>query len=214
MKTLIFANGDPPSPRMAQFLASLHEEIIATDGAADRLIPLEILPHVVCGDFDSVSETARVLLPNTLFLPTPDQDHADLEKAIGLARKRGAAQITLTGTGGGRLDHLLSSYALLLRYHREIPIQIVEDCGRVFALSGETTFPAFPGDTLSLISFDGTAEVTLHGVEWELTDHRLDIGTHGVSNQVTGVEVFLSVSGGAVFVCHLPRNSFSPLPFG
>lgn len=214
MKTLILANGDPPSSALARSLTALHDFVIATDGAAHKAALLGIEPNLICGDFDSVhEEKARTEFPETEFLATPDQERSDLEKAILVSRERGATAITLTGTGGGRSDHLLAAYALLLRYHRQFPLQIVEDGGRVFALSGGFELMASPGDTLSLLTFDENTKVTLAGVKWELNSHPLQIGTHGVSNVVTSPLVRLSSTGGALLVCHLPLNSDCLLPF-
>lgn len=214
MKTLILANGDAPSSTLAHSLIALHDFVIATDGAAHKASFLGIKPDLICGDFDSVhEEKARTQFPETEFLATPDQERSDLEKAILVSRERGATTITLTGTGGGRPDHLLAGYALLLRYHRQFPLQIVEDGGRVFALSGDCELVATPGDTLSVLTFDENTQVTLAGVKWELNSHPLQVGTHGVSNVVTSPLVRLLSTGGTLLVCHLPLNPDCPLPF-
>ncbi len=146
---------------------------------------------------------AKRELPAAEWIATPDQNRADLEKAILLARSRGATEITILGANGGRMDHTLANFALLLRYHREIPLQIVGDGAAARAVSGAFTFAANTGDTVSLISMDGAALVSVSGVRWPLEDFPLPVGTLGVSNEATGGEIFLNVKNGAILVCHL-----------
>ena len=182
--------------------------MLATDGAARTAKERGVAPDIISGDFDSISqEGAQLLFPDAECIRTQDQNFADLEKAILLCRARGAESIQMTGTGGGRPDHSLTAFALLLRYHREIPISIVEEAGMTIAVTGECKLAAAPGDTLSVISFDGLSKVTLRGVAWELTDHSLQIGTHGVSNVASEAEVFVKIEGGAALVCHLKKFS-------
>ncbi len=213
MRVLILAHGEPPLPALAQRLALQHDLLLAADGAAHTAARLGLMPDVICGDFDSVRlEQARAEFPRAEFVATPDQDRADLEKAIVLACERGATAITLLGASGGRTDHALANYALLLRYHTELEIILVDAYGVTRAVSGTDAaqgtveFEAMPGDTISLISFDGRARVGISGVVWELNDYLLPIGTHGVSNVARSEIVQVRVRGGAVMVCHLPLH--------
>jgi thiamine pyrophosphokinase len=213
MRVLILVNGDAPSEALAQRLAAEHDRLFATDGAAHRAVGLGLTPDVICGDFDSVIlDVARAEFARAEFLPMPDQAFADLEKAIHLALERGASSITIIGAAGGRIDHTLGNFALLLRYHADVPLRIVDDVSEVWAVSGtedapgETTFAAQPGDLISLLSLDGAARVRISGVKWPLHDAALPIGTHGISNAAESEQIYLSVRGGAILVCHLHKG--------
>jgi thiamine pyrophosphokinase len=213
MRALILANGDSPSEALLRRLAAEHDLLLATDGAAHRAAGMGLALDIVCGDFDSVRlEIARVEFPQAAFIATPDQDQADLEKALYVARERGATAITITGAAGGRIDHTLGNFSLLLRYHTEIPLAIVDDLSEVRALSGtqeqpgEWVLAAVPGDTVSLLSLDGQAHATIRGVQWPLQDFPLPIGTHGLSNRATSECVVVQAWGGALLACHLPQN--------
>ena len=210
MRVLILANGEPPSAGLARTTVGQHDLLIATDGAAHSATVLGLTPDIICGDFDSADlEAVRRTYPTAEFVETPDQNRADLEKALLLARQRGATEVTLLGAGGGRVDHTLTTFALLLRYHRKVNLVLRHDGSAVRALSGSADAPASlrlatqPGDTVSLIAFSPANRVTLSGVAWPLKDARLPVGTHGVSNVAQNDSVDMEVSKGALLVCHL-----------
>ncbi len=206
-RVLILANGDSPSASLLARLSATHDLILATDGAAHYALEHGIEPHIVCGDFDSVHlERVQSVLPHTEFVTTPNQDRADLEKALHLARERGAESVTITGAAGGRVDHLLANFILLLQYHTEFSLRIVDDASEVRAISegAETLLNTTPGDTISLISPSGNARVSLTGVQWVLEDYLLPTGTMGVSNVAISEQVAVKVQGGTLFLCHLP----------
>lgn len=213
MRVLILANGEPPDREWAQRIAAEHDLILATDGAAHRAVRLGLTPDIVCGDFDSIRmEVAREECPNARFVPTLDQEQADLEKALMVAQDQGATAVTVIGATGNRLDHTLAAFAILLRHHRELPIALLTPDTSVIALSGTTDAPGAttlttePDDTISLLSFDGKASITLTGVRWPLFDETLEFATRGVSNRAVADRVHVRVSGGAILVCRLKHH--------
>jgi thiamine pyrophosphokinase len=218
MKVLILANGAPPSQALLHRLAAAHDLFIATDGAIHQAALLGVTPDIVSGDFDSVRlDEARAAFPQAQFIATPDQDQADLEKALGVARQHGANRVTIVGAAGGRIDHLLGNFSLLLRYHTQWNLSIMDDGSEVRALSGtdetpgEWKIPTQPNDLISLISLDGLAHVTVAEVRWPLADFPLPVGTLGISNRAAGEAVTVQVRGGVVFICHLfPDRSPAP----
>jgi thiamine pyrophosphokinase len=208
-RVLILANGDPPSAARLASLVAEHDLLLTTDGAARKAQALGQRPDIISGDFDSLSlQKAQSEFPLSEIIPTPDQNYGDLEKAIGIARERGATAITMTGATGGRLDHTLGAVALLLSAHPALTLSLVDDISETRAVSSrdnslaEWAFPATPGDIVSIVSFDGRARATLEGVQWPLRDHLVPIGTLGISNRAIAERVVIQVHGGAVIVCH------------
>ena len=232
MRVLILADGDPPSPALAQRLARDADLRIATDGAANKAVSLGITPDILCGDFDSVDLKAACLaFPMAEVVPTPDQACADLEKAFLLANARGASAIAIIGATGGRMDHTLSSFALVGRYEIYMPICIVadrptaslsvqqeeqtepKDCAAVtWAVTARRrcVFATTLGETVSLVAF-ANAAVSIEGVRWPLSAYDLTPGTRGVSNVATARQVVVEVHSGSVFITH---SSPQPAGFG
>ena len=213
MRVLILANGEMPPAEWAQRIAAEHDLVLATDGAAHKAVELGLTPNIVCGDFDSIRlETAQADFPQAYFLATPDQEQADLEKALAVAKEQGATAVTLVGATGNRLDHTLAAFAILLRHHQELSIVLRTPDTTVLALSGtadtpgECTLTTVPDDTISLLSFDGQACITLTGVRWPLFEESLQFATRGVSNRAVADRVQVRVHGGAILVCRLSRH--------
>ncbi len=212
MHALILANGAAPEAVHAARAALRADLIIATDGAANTAISLGITPHIVCGDFDSLNvEETQKRLPITEFLSTPDQNYGDMEKALEIAEKLGVKSVTILGAAGGRIDHTLANFALLLSWHKRLDITIEEGAGQVRALSGKLDepfiyrFAAHPGDTLSLIAASPST-VSISGVRWPLEQFHLLPGTRAVSNEVTSEEVQATVLDGELFLCMLNKE--------
>ena len=207
MRVLILANGEPPSQKLLAWLAADHDLFLATDGAALTASRLGVCPDIVSGDFDSLDlDAARALLPRAEFVPTPDQNRTDLEKAFGIALTRGADFVTVAGAAGRRLDHTLGNVSLLLRWREDyptLPVVFAADGSETRAVDGGIVLNTEPGDAVSLLSFDGRARVSVSGVRWPLEDRPLGVGVGGLLNEATGPRVSLEAEGGTILVCHL-----------
>ncbi|HXG24519.1 MAG TPA: thiamine diphosphokinase [Chthonomonadales bacterium] len=204
MHALILANGEAP-PR--EFLAELRRNadlFIAADGAANCLPGMGLAPDVVLGDFDSLTPAVRECLPEAVFLPMQDQESSDLDKAIAYAAEQGAKRITLTGATGGRLDHALTHISLLLKYHPELDVRLLDEQMEVRVVGAQPVeFRGKRGDKLSLIVFAPAEGVVAEGVLYPLRHETLFPGSRGVSNMLVGDTARVSVRSGAVIACHL-----------
>jgi thiamine pyrophosphokinase len=204
MRTLIIAHGDPPSKHLLESLMADSDLVIATDGAANGMIPSGIRPHVVFGDFDSLDPGLRTIHPEIQFIAAPSQEASDLDKAVAHSLERGADSVVITGAGGGRIDHTLANVSLLLKY-RGIDIAIIDDRGVTRAIETGAEFVGQVGDTLSLIPFEPVSVAWTRGLKWPLRDEELRPGTRGVSNVFTESTAVVSVESGILIACHL-RN--------
>ena len=199
--TLLVANGVLPKAEFVQEIAHQHDFIIAIDGATQKLLNYGILPDLITGDFDSIDENfVHAIAPNLNRISTPDQNFADIEKAIRLIIEFGGKKITVIGILGGRPDFTIAHIAVLLRYHKEIDCIFADETSDIRAVSTEITLDTNLGDTISLVTFQEDVRVTLRGTEWELEDAILPIGTHGVSNIACENSIHLQVQNGVVLL--------------
>ncbi|MEZ7813728.1 MAG: thiamine diphosphokinase [Paracoccaceae bacterium] len=164
-------------------------EFAAADGGANFLLREGLMPVAVYGDMDSLSLNARSsIAPDRLHLRS-EQVTTDFDKAL---RSISAPLILALGTLGGRVDHELAVFNVLLR-------QITQPC--VLVGPSDVIFAAPPccdidldmhlNDRVSLFPMAQVAGVS-QGLEWPVDGLKLDpMGLVGTSNRVTARHVRL-----------------------
>jgi thiamine pyrophosphokinase len=173
---------------------SLAPTLVAVDGGANALVGGPLRPQAVIGDFDSLSDAARLEFADILH-EVSEQETTDFDKAL---RNVEAPLVIALGVSGGRLDHELAGLNVLVRnFHR-----------RCIALGGETlTFLCPPSIVLdvqpgALVSLFPMRELTVGsaGLEWPTKGLCLSPTDRvGTSNRSTG-RVTLSPDGPGLLV--------------
>ncbi len=167
------------------FVPGQEDLVIAADGGYQYLQQAGIVPHLLIGDFDSMSR------PNvsceTIVLPV-EKDDTDVGYAIKEGFARGYTQFVIYGgLGGDRLSHTFANLQLLQYIHtRGGSGQLVGGGTRMFVLEHETHRFA-PEETghCSVFALTPQATVTLEGMQYPL--NRQTITSHfplGVSNRL------------------------------
>jgi thiamine pyrophosphokinase len=201
--------------------ASANKTIVALDGAITRLRAMEIKPDIIVGDFDSLSpddaeywgigETFQQLDDNaiayhghhgTLIVPTKDQNHTDLVKAIRYCDSQQAASITLICALGGRVDHHENAMRVLRSEHKkERPLLIhTEQHTLRYAKDEKITVEGRVGDTCGIMAFP-KGKFTSHGLEYDVKDFELEFGfSESISNALRTSPATLEISGEALIM--------------
>lgn len=180
--------------------------LVGVDGGARTLLRHGLIPHIVTGDGDSLSEQEReaLLAAGAQLVPTPDQDYTDLDKALTyVIEAHGATQLTVFGATGGRLDHSYSVFSALLKHGRRVRVQLVDETARYEAVQGHwhCAEPELVGRTLSLLAFGRVEGVTTTGLRWPLTDDWLAPGHRdGTLNEVTEAQITVQVGSGELII--------------
>ncbi|MFN8421582.1 MAG: thiamine diphosphokinase [Anaerolineae bacterium] len=214
---LIFANGDlipGKQVRSALQVASQSPDtlIIAADGGLRHLRQLELKPHLVIGDMDSLTESDLQAAERDgaaiRRFPT-HKDETDLELALIAAADRGCDSIIVIGGLGDRFDHSISNvYLLALPQLRGLESQLVSgDQSLRLIFPGEHQFSGHPGDTLSLIPVAGTAAGIVTGdLEYPLRHEALHFGpARGVSNVFLKDSATVKFDSGVLLVVHIMK---------
>jgi thiamine pyrophosphokinase len=185
--------------------------VIAADGGADWALAMGLVPAIVIGDMDSISEEAMLRLRKTgaeFHAHSRDKDQTDLELAMDMALRRDPEDILIVNAMGGRWDMTLANVLLLSaeRFH-SAGIRIVDgsQCIRIIGSNQQVVIAGRIGDTLSLIPLDRRVRgVRVTGAAWPLDGEALDRGsTRGVSNRFTSTEVAVSVKSGLLACVHI-----------
>ena len=204
MKVAILANGEMKYPAQVRALASQADLLLAADGGALHALALELWPHLVVGDLDSLSVSQRetLTLHGVRCIQHPAQkDETDLELALLQAVVQGATQIVVLTALGGRTDQFLANLLLLtLPALRGVRCWIVDGVEQVFLVRGRAEISGQAGDVLSLLPLGGDCEgVWTEGLAYPLRGEGLRFGpARGVSNVLLAPRATVTVERGTL----------------
>lgn len=156
--------------------------LIAADGGLNYCNQMGIIPDLIIGDMDSVSEELISKYPEVLKKIYPkDKDKTDVEIAILAAIDLGALKVVLFGALEKRIDHSLYNLHLLARNPSLISIE--SEYETAFVIRQSQDISSFNGQTISLIPIGKPVlGVTTKGLKWELQDANLDTSFMSLSN--------------------------------
>ena len=136
-KVIIVSGGRKPSRSLYQSLYDSDCRIIAVDSGAEFFRENGILPHILLGDFDSITEeTLHYFEEKTeLIRYEQEKDFTDTEAALEEALKENPDEIFLLGCTGNRLDHFIGNLSLLEKaLHRGVRAFIMDDHNKIFMM--------------------------------------------------------------------------------
>ncbi len=177
--------------------------IIAIDGAANQLMAMNIKPHLVIGDLDSVRKS---ILTNCEIIETPDQNFSDFEKASVELTKKNLLPAIILGIEGGRLDHSLINVCILST-HFSTSVAIGDNFSMRILKEGESFFSHPIGTTLSIIPMP-TVQLRTDGLVWDICDQLLTFPDQlSLSNMTKNKDWSIHVAFGCAAL--IVQSSFS-----
>ena len=158
---------------------------------------------ILLGDFDSIGDVPRDEGMEIQQVPA-EKDYTDTQLAVEIAVERGAEDIVIIGGLSGRLDHTLSTLAILEDLHgRGVYGTVTDGQSRARYLKSSSTLVArSPYKYLSLIAADEIVKgVDVEGCKYPLKRATLRRRNQfAVSNEITGNVAFISVKKGGVYI--------------
>jgi thiamine pyrophosphokinase len=206
VRIIIVANAPVNADTRLSQIAASADYIIAADGGAQPLAAAGIVPHLLIGDLDSLSDQHVAWLVSQgveVQRYAREKDETDLELALLAAVARNASHIDLFCVLGGRWDHTVATIAML-----SLPMLIGRTV-RIFA-DGQTL--AIVRDhiildgpitrTVSLLPLTPTVDgITTTGLAYPLDHATLYFErSRGVSNVVTRMPATVQVQSGILLV--------------
>ncbi|TCP62902.1 thiamine pyrophosphokinase [Rhodovulum bhavnagarense] len=194
----IIGGGTVSAPLLSEALR-FAPMLVAADGGADTILAHGHMPRAVVGDFDSISDRARVAIPADRQHRVAEQESTDFEKTL---RAISAPLILGLGFLGPRIDHQLAALNTLVRYPQKRCILLGPD-DLCFACPADLRLDLPIGTRLSLFPMTETTGVSA-GLRWPIEgltfapDRRV-----GTSNRVTGpVRLCMDGPGMVVILPH------------
>ncbi|HGY11080.1 MAG TPA: thiamine diphosphokinase [Desulfobacterales bacterium] len=206
MKCVIIANGDVEYTNDIISIIRDAQLIISADGGARHLRALNILPHVMIGDFDSILPADKLFFKKKkveMLTFSSKKDHTDSEICVSWAIDNKATDITLLGVTGTRLDHTLANIFLLKELAREnIPARIINKNNEIHIITDHIELNGQPKDLLSIIPVtQKVTGITLKGLEYPLVNADIKMGSSiGISNTFKGTLATISIKKGILIV--------------
>jgi thiamine pyrophosphokinase len=194
----VLAGTDMPLDQLAAICKEF-DFIIAADGAANRLLEIDVHSNVVVGDMDSATPAALDFAKSVESVP--DQDRSDCDKLLAYAAACDFGQITLTNVEGDRPDHFLSTLASCAR--SVVETRLIFRRGRGVVLRGPIahSIEVQVGWRVSLLPLTECVGVKLDGVFWPLDQDSLSAhGLVSLSNVATHSVVHVDIAGGSALL--------------
>lgn len=169
--------------------------IVAVDAGLEMLQKLQLTPHEIVGDLDTVKPS--VLLeykdnPNIhMEIHKPEKDETDTELALITAEGHGCDSVDMLGALGGRMDHAISNLHLTYQfYKRGMNVCIYDEKNKIYLLGGAKTFhkDALYGKYISFLPMTEVSEgLSLKGFKFPLNKKTVYLGTSlCISNELCG----------------------------
>ncbi len=218
MKAIIVGNGSVlPDKKWIEFIKRFNL-IIAADGGANFLQALEILPHVLIGDLDSIDEKIKKIYQKNqveMKLFPKDKDYTDTWLSIDYALEKDPEELALFNVTGTRLDHTLGSLSLLNKLLEKNTFgYIIDDTNQIFLIKDRFQIKNRVGETVSLLPFTDEVILSAKGFKWEISDALIKkTEPIGVSNVIEKEEAEILVKKGQLFVLFSSDTHHTFLPF-
>ena len=216
MRYIIVTGGPLPdeSAKLIKELSASDEDtvLIACDGGCDILARHNIVPDLVVGDMDSISEEGLEFINrhNVFIERYPvEKDWTDSEIALG---KTEDEEVIFVTPDSGRLDHVIANLQLALKFKSEgKKITITDGITYCYPLSGEDSVEIDVSKmqnplSVSLVPWDFTRPVTgvtTKGLYYPLVNAELNAGsTFSFSNHPTDYNgrIAVEIKGGLLLV--------------
>lgn len=196
----VLAGRDMPLGLLARW-ASSADLLVAADSGGDTLLEAGYRPHVLLGDLDSASETARDAAH--ALLERPDQSSTDCDKLLHHLHEIGVGAVTLAAVEGDLPDHVLGTVHSAAKGAStfDMRVRLAFRRGIGFIVARHAVVSTVPGRRISVLPVTECLGVRLEGVRWPLEGAELHpMGLTSLSNQAAASQVKLEIGQGVALL--------------
>lgn len=181
--------------------------IIAADGGANFLLKHNIVPDVLIGDFDSISESSlRELRTRSEVVQFPkEKDETDSELSLDYCADEHYDFVTMVNAVNGRLEHSLANIFLIENFvQKGLSIYCINKENEIFVLHGpdELELSSKKGAEISLIPLTEQVKMEfIKGFKYSLQKEILHRNhTRGISNVAENEKLSVKISSGILLI--------------
>lgn len=190
MKALIVLNGKILDLNRLRVVGKEVDFILSADGGTNHCLEASLIPDLVVGDLDSISEESiQIIKKNGIPIEKfpVKKDKTDSELASDYVIDKGFKDITIMGAIGNRMDHTLANILLLTKLtEKGIKGRIIDGNNTIYLVEDELTLENQVGFYVSVIPITNSGIlISLKGFEYELENTEIKFGsTLGISNRI------------------------------
>lgn len=212
MNAIIVTGGDIDLSLLENYIAENKEDvIISVDAAITKLEKINVIPHIMVGDFDTLSDEERLKKYENLNVEIvkhdPIKDFSDSELAVDRAVKDGIKNIAVFGALGKRFDHAFANILILQKYKKlGADITIYDRYNKIYVKSNHFTLEREKlwGKYISFFLLEGKNFMEkLEGVKYPIENKIIDnIATPSlyISNEIKDDKLEAAFSGDLLVV--------------
>ena len=201
MRAFVFGGGEI-FPEYIEERPEGDDIVVCADSGYKNACAMGVKIDVLVGDFDSLGE-----VPDgdfELVRVPAEKDSTDTQLAVDVAIERGAKEIIIVGSTTGRVDHALSTLAILeFLFERKIGAYIVNGQNRIrFVRDSGTIILRSAYKYFSVVTLDKVAKkVSIEGGKYPLVKKDIERGFQfAVSNEIVKNAALITVKKGSVYV--------------
>ncbi|MBQ9760764.1 MAG: thiamine diphosphokinase [Clostridia bacterium] len=202
MRAFIYTGGTVYTEHVEERPTS-EDLVIAADSGYRTVQKMGITPQILVGDFDSLGEPQAPKECEILRVPA-EKNSTDTHLAVDIAIERGAREIVIVGGLEGRLDHTLSTVAILEQLNeRRVHAVVTNGKSRVrFLRNNGTILGRGAYRYFSIVAADPVVRgVTVEGGKYPLKNAKLKrTFQYAVSNESVGNCALIEIRRGGVWV--------------
>lgn len=188
-KTIIICNGDFSKNSISKALIKNADRIICCDGAADTAIENNIIPNIIIGDGDSISDSIKKEYSDR-FIQIKDQENNDLSKAVNYCQEQNIQNIAILGLTGKRDDHTIANISLLSTYNQNIIA--ITNYGMFVTCNDNSKLKTYKGQQISIINYNAKG---LDSKDFKYPIYDFQETWQGTLNESLGSQIEIQAKG-------------------
>ena len=179
---VLIANGEISETQYVKSIIDSNNFYISIDSKPENLNKLGIKPNLILGDLDTAS--IHNSDSNTKVIKLYDQSKSDFEKSLDYCISENIRNLYILGATGERDDHNLANIMIAQQYSDVLHIELITNFFQIFFVNGSKEILEKKDRNLSMISLLDDNKITTSGLQYNLSDEKLNSYSHGISNRI------------------------------
>ena len=201
MRAFVFGGGEI-FPEYIEERPEAEDIVVCADSGYKNALKMGVKVDILVGDFDSLGDIPDGV--GEVLQVSAEKNQTDTQLAVDIALERGADEIIIVASTGGRCDHALSSLSILENlWNKKKPAYIVNGQNRVrFIRDSGVIIIRSQYKYFSVITLDAVAKkVSIEGGKYPLNNAKIERGVqYAISNEITKNAALITVKKGSVYV--------------